>query len=72
MIESHLLKELSLIFLAKKLICIGEKFVPQIACLSSEGNKLIWVIAQHFIAKGSNVNRNLHKVVYKNKNLAPR
>ena len=38
-IESHLLKELSLIFLAKKLICIGEKFVPQTACLSSEFNK---------------------------------
>ena len=38
-IESHLLKELSLIFLAKKLICIGEKFVPQTACLSSEVNK---------------------------------
>ena len=39
-IESHLLKEeLSLIFSAKKLICIGEKFVPQTACLSSEFNK---------------------------------
>ena len=33
-IESHLLKgESSLIFSAKKLICIGEKFVPQTACL---------------------------------------
>ena len=30
------------------------------------------VIAQHFIAKDSNVNRNLHKVDYKNENLAPR
>ena len=28
----------------------------------------IRVIAQHFIAKGSNVNRNLHKVVYKKEN----
>ena len=35
-IESHFLKEeSSLIFSAKKLICIGEKFVPQTACLSS-------------------------------------
>ena len=35
-LESHLLKEeSSLIILAKKLICIGEKFVPQPACLSS-------------------------------------
>ena len=34
-IESHLLKEeSSLIFSAKKLICIGEKFVPQTACLN--------------------------------------
>ena len=32
-IESHLLKEeSSLIFSAKKLICIGKKFVPQTAC----------------------------------------
>ena len=39
-IESHLLKEeLSLIFSAKKLICNGEKFVPQTVCLSSEVNK---------------------------------
>ena len=38
-IESHLLKEeSSLIFSAKKLICNGEKFVPQTACLSSEVN----------------------------------
>ena len=32
----------------------------------------IWVIAQHFIAKGSNVNTSLHKVVYKKENLVPR
>ena len=38
-IESHFKKESSLIFLAKKLTCIGEKFVPQTACLSSEVNK---------------------------------
>ena len=36
----HLLKEeSSLIFSAKKLICIGEKFVPQTACLPSQVNK---------------------------------
>ena len=28
----------------------------------------IWVIVQHFIVKGSNVNRSLHKVVYKKEN----
>ena len=40
MIESLLHKEeLLLIFLAKKLICIGEKSVPQTACLLSEVNK---------------------------------
>ena len=39
-IESHFLKEeSSLIFSAKKLICIGEKFVPQTACLPSQVNK---------------------------------
>ena len=39
-IESHLPKEeSSLIFSAKKLICIGEKCVPQTTCLSSEVNK---------------------------------
>ena len=39
-IESHFLKEeSSLIFSAKKLICIGEKFVPQTACWWSEVNK---------------------------------
>ena len=32
-------EELSLIFSAKKLICIGEKSVPQTACLSSEVKK---------------------------------
>ena len=32
-------EESSLIFLAKKLICIVEKSVPQTACLSSEVNK---------------------------------
>ena len=38
--ESHLHKEESLlIFSAKKLICIGEKSVPQTACLSSEVKK---------------------------------
>ena len=38
--ESHLHKEeSSLIFSAKKLICIGEKSVPQTACLSSEVKK---------------------------------
>ena len=40
LIESHFLKEeSSLIFSAKKLICIGEKFVPQTACLPSQVNK---------------------------------
>ena len=40
MIESLLHKEeSSLIFSAKKLICIGEKSVPQTACLSSKVNK---------------------------------
>ena len=38
-IESHLKEESSLIFSAKKLICIGEKFVPQTACLPSRVNK---------------------------------
>ena len=39
-IESHFLKEeSSLIFSAKKLICIGERFVPQTACWWSEVNK---------------------------------
>ena len=39
-IESLLHKEeSSLIFSAKKLICIGEKSVPQTACLSSEVKK---------------------------------
>ena len=38
-IESHFKEELSLIFLAKKFIWTGEKFVPQTACLSSEVNK---------------------------------
>ena len=38
-IESHLKEESSLIFLAKKLICIGEKFVPQTECLPSQVNK---------------------------------
>ena len=39
-IESHFFKEeSSLIFSAKKLICIGEKFVPQTACWWSEVNK---------------------------------
>ena len=37
-IESHFREESLLIFLAKKLICIGDKFVPQTACLSSEVN----------------------------------
>ena len=32
-------EESSLILLAKKLICIGEKSVPHTACLSSEVNK---------------------------------
>ena len=40
MIESlHHKEESSLIFLAKKLISIGEKSVPQTACLLSEVNK---------------------------------
>ena len=38
-IKSHLKKESLLIFSAKKLICIGEKFVPQTACLPSQVNK---------------------------------
>ena len=58
MIESLLHKEESSLIL----FCIGEKSVPQIACLLSEVNKytaaLAWVIAQHFIEKGSNFNRN--------------
>ena len=61
-------EESSLIFSAKKLICIGEKFVPQTACLLSELNKntaeLSFGSSCTFISKGSNVNRNLHKVVY--------
>ena len=66
-IESLLHKEeSSLIFSAKKLICIGEKSVPQTACLLSEVKKIysrafIQVIAQHFIAKGSNVIGNLQQ-----------
>ena len=40
-IESHFKEESLLTFLAKKLICIGEKFVPQTGCLSSEVNKYI-------------------------------
>ena len=40
MIESLLHnEESSLIFSAKKLICIGEKFVPQTVCLLSEVNR---------------------------------
>ena len=38
-IESHFKDESSLIFLAKKLIRIGEKFVPKTACLSLEVSK---------------------------------
>ena len=38
-IESHFKEESSLIFLAKKLIRIGEKFVPKTACLSLEVSK---------------------------------
>ena len=38
-ISLTLKEESSLIFSAKKLICIGKKFVPQTACLSSEVNK---------------------------------
>ena len=61
----------------KEVVCIGEKSVSQAACLLSEVNKyysraFIRVIAQHFIAKGSNVNRNLHKLVYKKENFKRR
>ena len=60
--------ESSLIYSAKKLICIGEKFVPQTACLLSELNKntaeLSFGSSRTFISKDSNVNRNLHNVFY--------
>ena len=69
MIENSLHKEeLSLIFSAKKLFCVCEKFVPQTACLLSEVNKytaeLLFGSSHNTFnsAKGSNVNRNLHEV----------
>ena len=75
MIENPLHKEeLSLIFSAKKLVCVREKSVPQTACLLSEVNKytaeLLFGSSHNTfnIAKGSNVNRNLHEVVYKKEN----
>ena len=72
-IESLLHKEeSSLIFSAKKLNCIGEKFVPQTVCLLSEVNRytaeLSFGSSRNIIVKGSNVNRSLHKVVYKKEN----
>ena len=75
MIENPLHKEeLSLIFSAKKLFCVREKSVPQTACLLSEVNKytaeLLFGSSHNTfnIAKGSNINRNLHEVVYKKEN----
>ena len=55
-----------------KLICIGEKFVPQTACLLSEVNK--YTAKLSFGSLGTlyreGFNRDLHKVVYKKEKLS--
>ena len=74
MIESLLHKEESLlIFSAKKLICIGEKSVPQAVCLLSEVNKytaeLSFGSSHNTLSRSTQIStENLHKVVYKKEN----